>query len=117
MHIPEWFCHQRPDRSIFIRGRRLPLCARCFPFYLFILVGFLFNLVFGISPDLFSVRQALILLLLFTIPMGVDGVTQQLQLRESTNTIRFITGMLPGFWTGVAIHVTIQQIYLKMMAA
>lgn len=32
-------CHQRPDRSFFVEGHQLPVCARCTGLYLSGLVG------------------------------------------------------------------------------
>lgn len=36
-------------------------------------------------------------LILALIPMGIDGTTQLIGLRESFNELRFITGFLGGF--------------------
>ena len=40
--------------------------------------------------------------LLFLIPGGIDGTTQMFGTRESTNTLRVITGLLLG--TGIVLN-------------
>ena len=37
------------------------------------------------------------------VPVAIDGFTQYFGPRESTNTLRFITGLSSGFNTGVII--------------
>jgi uncharacterized membrane protein len=44
-----------------------------------------------------GLRINLLLSLVLIIPMGVDGTLQYLGLIKSTNTRRFITGLLGGF--------------------
>jgi len=78
-------CHQRPDRSFFIGGRQVPICARC----LGILIGS--ALVPLYCHDLF-------LATVFITAMMLDGATQALHLRESRNWLRLITGV--GFAVG-----------------
>jgi len=81
-------CHRIPERSFFFRDKQFPLCARCtglavgYLFYPFFLFG-LFN--FSLLP-----------LILLQLPMVIDGVTQLIFTRESTNWLRFVTGLLAG---------------------
>jgi uncharacterized membrane protein len=80
-------CHQRPDRSFFIRGYQLPVCARCTGVifgYLLAIPGYLY---FGFCylPALFSC------LILF-----MDWLLQALDIKASTNKRRLITGILGG---------------------
>jgi uncharacterized membrane protein len=78
-------CHQRPERSFFLDGRQVPICARCFG----VLIGT------ALVP-LYS-RNLLVATVLIAA-MLLDGGTQLLRLRESTNWLRFITGI--GFAIG-----------------
>jgi uncharacterized membrane protein len=78
-------CHQRPERSFFLKRRQVPICARC----LGVMIGA--TLIPLYSRDL-HLAIALIATMLF------DGGTQLLRLRESTNSLRFITGI--GFALG-----------------
>ena|ERR1035438_8581875 len=85
-------CHQRPERSFFLRGRQLPICARCF------------GLTLGAaSVPLYSHSQYLALAMIAA--MLVDGVTQALRLRESNNLLRFTTGF--GFAIGLGGLLTV----------
>jgi len=79
-------CHQRSDRSYFIRGRQIPVCARC----LGLLIGFILAPLLWIS----GLGAAALL-----VPMLVDGVTQAGGLRESRNWLRLTTGV--GFAIGL----------------
>jgi uncharacterized membrane protein len=77
-----WHCHQRQDRSFLIRGRQVPLCARCTG----ILVGSL-----ALPLYVSSVRWPVAVTLITAF--GFDSVSQLLRLRSSNNVLRFVTGV------------------------
>jgi uncharacterized membrane protein len=79
-------CHQIPGRSFFLSGIQLPVCARCTGIYLGGFVGSFF--VRPRAPPPWILMAAF-------LPMGIDGVTQ-IFFRESTNSIRFLTGFIAG---------------------
>jgi len=88
-------CHQLPERSYFIFGYKMTVCARCFGIY----SGFLAGLV--IYPFLakfcnFS-KLSKWYLILALVPMALDGTSQLIGFRESFNTLRFFTGIIAGF--------------------
>ncbi|MBI4362046.1 MAG: DUF2085 domain-containing protein [Euryarchaeota archaeon] len=97
LRVPVWVCHQKPERSLFLRGRQLPLCARCTGFYAAAVAGMAVGLWVSL-PRL----HLLLLLILLVVPMGVDGTTQLVGRRESTNALRLATGALGGFGCGLA---------------
>lgn len=81
-------CHQRADRSFFIRGSQFPLCARCTGMLLgYLGAVFLKGLV--IIPVWLSV--------LFCALMFADWFLQYKKIKSSTNLRRLITGLLCGF--------------------
>ena len=96
-------CHGLDARSFVVAGRALPYCARC--------TGLLWGIVTA-SAFLCAARrtnaskppsavQAVICGLLW-LPLALDAGSSYLGLRETTNALRFITGvcftaMLPGF--------------------
>lgn len=80
-------CHQRPDRSFFIRGFQLPVCARCTG----ILAGYIVG-IFIWKYWSFTIGCAIAL----CVPMLIDGGTQYMELRESTQGLRIATGFLGG---------------------
>ena len=95
-------CHQMPHRSFFIRGRQLPLCSRCTGIYL----GYLTMPIF-----LFELLEfSLLLTLLLILPTVIDGLTQAFLERESTNVLRFSTGLLAGVGVASLVHIIGNQI-------
>ena len=81
-------CHQRSDRSFFYKGYQFPICARCtgvFIGYLLALLLFRFT----------TVRY--VFCIAMNIPMLIDGGTQFLKWRESTQVLRVITGIMGGY--------------------
>jgi len=81
-------CHNIQERSFFLKGRQFHICARCTG----ILVGFF------IFPILLPFNNSIMLwfVILSITSISIDGFTQLFQLRESNNTLRFITGVLFG---------------------
>lgn len=87
-------CHQKPERSFFIFGHKLGVCARCTGIYIGMLILTIFYPLFkridnNSTPSKYYLIASL-------IPMGLDGGTQLLGLRESFNELRFITGFIFG---------------------
>ena len=98
-------CHQQSTRSLFFNGNQMPFCTRCTAIWLGIAVGLGFIMVFTIELTGGFLGAILVSL----IPIGVDGVGQLLGLWESTNIIRFLTGLPAGIICGVAIGIIIDE--------
>lgn len=92
-----WICHRRPDRTFSIKGHRFPVCSRCTGIYI---GAFSYFLIAYFTPIKYT-PILVIMAILMTKPMIVDGFTQLLGLRESTNLLRLITGLLGGFGFGI----------------
>lgn len=87
-------CHQRPDRSLFIKGVQFPICARCTGVLIGQIIAIIF-LVFGVKPNL-------ILCIIGSAIMFADWFIQYKWSIESTNIRRVITGILCGLgMTGI----------------
>jgi len=84
-------CHQRPERSFHLWGRPLAVCARCTSIYLGILIGSALYPLLG-SPPVPKLR----LLFIAAAPLLLDGFSQLMGLRSSTNTARGVTGLIFG---------------------
>lgn len=84
-------CHGHSDRCLSIWGYDFPLCARCTAIYFGLVSGLAIELIIGLFP-----REFLIVYLIMILPTGVDGLTQLMFNRESTNFIRCITGYPAG---------------------
>lgn len=81
-------CHQRPERSFFVKGYQMPVCARCEGELIGILAALI--AVWFLSPSYW-------LMGILMVPMIADGLIQGLTEYESTNWRRLITGILFGF--------------------
>jgi uncharacterized membrane protein len=70
----------------------MPICARCTALYGGLILG---SLLFRFLP---AMRQqtARIVVAVALLPMAIDGGTQLLRLRESTNLLRVETGLPAG---------------------
>jgi len=88
-HVFSFVCHQRTERSFFMWGYPLGVCARC----TFLYIGILFGML--LYPLRFGKGVSFKVVLIFGIPLIIDGVSQ-LFFRESTNEIRAFTGFLLG---------------------
>ncbi|MBN2876500.1 MAG: DUF2085 domain-containing protein [Bacilli bacterium] len=78
-------CHQKIERTLLIFGKALPLCARCTGIY----VGALMSLL--ITRWNFLPWYVIVL---FAIPLFVDGIIQKYKNLKSNNIRRFLTGLL-----------------------
>jgi uncharacterized membrane protein len=107
---PRWrllfrvICHGIPDRCFVIGGVPMPICSRCTALYAGVAAGIA---IFWLLPVLTEVA-ARWLLYFSAIPMAVDGLTQLVRLRESTNLLRLETGLFAGscfaFWALTAVQ-------------
>ena len=97
-------CHQIAERSFEVHGHPLPLCARCTGIYLGVMAGLGIFLAGRRSrAALFPPRRVLIVLGLFVVVLGMDGVNSYLHLFPGyvgpyapSNWMRLITGSLTG---------------------
>jgi uncharacterized membrane protein len=85
-------CEQIPSHAFFILGHQVALCARNFSLYASLWAGtMIFRFLRGrIRPLPFP------LVLLFLLPMALDGGTQMMGWHESNVVLRIITGTLFG---------------------
>lgn len=97
-------CHRIPERSFFIGGVQLPLCARCSGTYLGALTGFGMMFLLGRrrAASLPPV-SVLVTLGLFVVAFVIDGLNSYLtlfpgapHLYEPHNWLRLTTGTLEG---------------------
>jgi len=88
------FCHQRADRSYFIEGHKLGVCARCTGLYAgFAITLLLYPLIRSLRINVNPPRHYLILA---AIPLAVDFSLTFFGLWENTHTSRLLTGTLLG---------------------
>jgi uncharacterized membrane protein len=98
------FCHQLPSRTFEVGGLFFSACARdtgiYLGFFFAVLAAFIIYAKTREKPAELPPVTYLILLALFVVPMGIDGVSSYAGLRPTTNTIRYITGFLTGMAGG-----------------
>ena len=107
---PRWrllfrmMCHGIERRCLTMFGVPMPICARCTAIYIGLIAGIT---LFMLLP-LIEERLMRMTLYVATVPMLIDGVTQAIGLRESTNALRIGTGFVAalafGIWTLTAIE-------------
>ena len=81
-------CHRMPERSFAWRGWQFPVCARCTG----IILGWACYPLFLFGLAALPVWAALTL----NVPVLLDGGTQAMGWRTSTNVLRLATGLLGG---------------------
>ena len=114
-------CHRIDERSFHIGERQTPLCARCSGMYLGALLGMVYLSRFGKRAGM-PARKILLVLGLFFLMFGLDGVNSYLHLfpfypglYEPSNVLRLLTGT--GLGLGIAavlmpvVHQTIWPVY------
>jgi uncharacterized membrane protein len=97
-------CHQIPERSFFIAGHQLPLCARCTGTFLGAVLGLVAILLYGRRRAAgLPTAPVLFILVAFVALWGFDGLNSYLtffpgapHLYEPRNWLRLSTGMLNG---------------------
>jgi uncharacterized membrane protein len=87
-------CHQRPERSFFIAGRPLPVCARCTGLYLSALAGGVFALIF--ARALIDAAGARWIVALCSAPTAVTWVAEFAGLIHPSNMTRAIAALPLG---------------------
>ena len=87
-------CHQRPDRSYFIDGHKMGVCARCTGIYFgFALTLLAYPLVRSLRSTTTPARKWL---LLAALPLAIDFSLTFFGVWENTHTSRLLTGLLLG---------------------
>jgi uncharacterized membrane protein len=91
-------CHQLEERSLVVSGEALVVCARDTGIYIGIFSTLIYLHFFKREKNMTipSIKISF-LLLLFLVPLIIDGLGSYLNVFESTNVRRLVTGTLFGF--------------------
>lgn len=81
-------CHQMPQRSFFYHGYQFPVCARCTGV---IIASVIATIVFFLFP----IKIWLAFVMSFI--MFMDWYIQYLNIKQSNNIRRLITGLIGGY--------------------
>lgn len=99
-----------PDKSAF----KLPVCSRDTAIYLSMLIGLL--LLPFLQPVESEEWPSRWILIAAAIPIAIDGTTQLVGLRESTNFLRLLTGAIIGIVLPFYILPIINSVYSFLRA-
>jgi uncharacterized membrane protein len=89
-----FICHQRPERSFFVSGSQLPVCARCFGLYVGAACAVPLALVLA-SPLAGSRARALAVIA--ALPTAVTWTLEFAKLASFSNPTRFVAALPLGF--------------------
>lgn len=81
-------CHQMPERSFFYKGYQFPVCARC--------TGVIIGELITIFLLIFRIKLNIIISIFLLLIMGLDWFIQFINVLQSNNTRRLITGISGG---------------------
>ena len=90
-------CHGLAERCFALWSVPMPICARCVAIY----IGFFTGLVAFMAWPFISERVMRFVAVASLLPLAIDGLTQLARLRESTNGLRFATGIVAGLALGM----------------
>lgn len=100
-------CHQIPERSFFIDGRQLPVCARCTALYLGALAGLLgwcaWKLAHGWKRIGVSPRAAIRIVVAAAIPTALSVTTGALGMWDGSNMTRAVLAVPLGLSAGAVV--------------
>ncbi|MFA9463390.1 MAG: DUF2085 domain-containing protein [Velocimicrobium sp.] len=102
-------CHQKEERSFFIKGYQFPVCARCSGVFL----GYLAALIL-LPITLGREKIVKLLALLGGAIMLLDWSLQAFKIKESTNMRRLASGIVGGFGIMTIWIYFIKAIILKL---
>lgn len=100
-------CHQRPERSFFIEGHQLPVCARCTGLYLTGAIGLVGWLTMKLArrwrPIAIDPRLAVRLLLIAAIPTAVSLISGAIGWWDGSNLTRALLAIPLGVTAGAIV--------------
>ncbi|MFQ6061302.1 MAG: DUF2085 domain-containing protein [Thermoplasmata archaeon] len=122
-------CHQISNRTIYLNGNQMPVCARDTSIFLFLTVGLFLGMLsrrnYYISAGLLSILPrkfgmfierrigakwfTTIFVFVCLAPVAIDGGLQLLTEYESTNLLRVITGFPAGLVAGLLLAIMIKS--------
>lgn len=123
-------CHQISERTIYLNGNQMPVCARDVSIFLFLTMGLFVGIfvrrnyylsrgLLSVFPKRFrdSVNRtigarwfAVLFIILCFLPLALDGGLQLVSGYESNNVVRFLTGLPAGLIVGLLLAVMIKSI-------
>ena len=105
--ISSLICHQRPERSFFIDGQQLPVCARCTGLYVSAVMGLTAWLMLKAArrwrPIPIDPRRAARVLVVAAVPTGLSLATGLLGVWDGVNLTRALLALPLGAAAGAIV--------------
>ena len=99
-------CHQKAERSFFLNGNQMPVCARCIAIWVGIVLGLGITIIYPFKLDV----KFFSLFIICLLPLAVDGMGQLIGFWESSNAVRLITGLAAGISCGFSIQIIFAEL-------
>jgi uncharacterized membrane protein len=100
-------CHQRPERSFFVDGHQLPVCARCTGLYLSGALGLIgwigVKFARGWRPSAIDPRRAARLIVIAAIPTAVSLASGAIGVWDGSNMTRALLAIPLGASAGAIV--------------
>ena len=104
--IGHFICHQRPERSFFIGGQQLPVCARCTGLYLGAALAIPLGLIAAVAASSRSNRR---ILLVAALPTLITWTLEFAGIMTFSNVVRFVCALPLGFAASVLVLRTVND--------
>jgi uncharacterized membrane protein len=89
-------CHQIPDRCLCFAGVPLFVCSRCAGLYIGFVLAFAGRASLWRGSPGFPRAPGVVVASLLLIPVFADALTSVAGWRETTNEVRYVTGLMAG---------------------
>ena len=99
-------CHQLPERSFYFKQYQFPVCARCCGVF----IGEILALICTVKKKRISTPISIACM----FAMLSDWLIQYIEIKESTNKRRLLTGVFGGFGCWSLISKAICNIFKKI---
>lgn len=108
--LAQYIFHWTPERAIWLGGKTLTWDARCAGIYAGICIALLFHLMLLRNNSKLPPRSVLTAAAVLVLPMFVDVVTIHFQLRQPSNSVRHLTGLLFGVSFCSVLYPAVRQL-------
>ena len=102
----EYGCHQISKRSFCIFGKQFPVCSRCTGGLIGNLIAYILFFIYALPINAYIFGCAIIFF---------DWLIQHLNIKESTNIRRLITGIIGGFSLTTLQCLVVQEVIMLII--
>lgn len=111
------WCHQKSERSFFIKGNQMPVCARCTGIFLGVFFGLGISLFIMVRIDNNVHKKILKLFFVGYLLLAIDVTGQSVGLWHSINAVRILSGILAGSSFGFILGMAIDLVNAALLSS